>query len=527
MVALSLARVYTLPVKRVLFLKALAKPLGDGATGSILLGDPPIDHDAVRRQLERLIASPFFNQSRRYSSLLRYVVEETLDGRSDRLKERTVGIDVFGRNPSYDTNADPVVRTTAAQLRHRLARYYSQPGHEGEVRIGLPPGAYVPEFRQPDSGHKVFALQVEVEPERDLGGITSAEVAPVLVEAKSPGRPASSINWPRLLLLAGVAVVLVAASIAAFYQIQASREDASLRKFWGPVWDSGGSVLICIGGGQNNNGAGNQASAGTQTAEVAAPASGPTVAESLRANSVAWPDAMVTAELAGLAKSKGQTVRLRKSGLIGFADLRESPDILVGGFNNQWIMRLDANLRYRYVRDREADISYIQDQKNPDRRDWGVHFRQPYATFLQDYGVITRVLDTQHGKDGYHRFRNRVVWNHGRGRLPDAGEIHEEGCGQCSQGVGAQEHAGGLLNRSHQRQRRSAAHSGDLVLVAVLSFGIAQVGGESERRWWQRSDRGRLRMRYSSFPRLVCCGVRLKPSEEAPAKSWLEARWAL
>ena len=60
---------------------------------------------------------------------------------------------------------------------------------------------------------------------------------------------------------------------------------------------------------------------------------------------------------------------------------------------NQWIMRLDANLRYRYVRDREADISYIQDQKDPSRRDWGVHFRRPYSTFLQDYGVITRVLD--------------------------------------------------------------------------------------------------------------------------------------
>lgn len=374
-------------------LKELAKPAGDVAEGSLAPGELQIGHDAVRRELERLIASPLFSQSRRYSSLLRYVVEETLDGRSPRLKERTVGIDVFGRSPLYDTNADPVVRTTAAQLRHRLTQYYSQPGHESEVRIGLPPGAYVPEFRQPDPGHKIFALHVEVAPEPDLAGTAAAEVAPVLVENSSPARPGLSMNWPRPLLLAGVAVVLVVLSVAGFYQIQASREDASLRKFWGPVWDSGGSVLICIGGGQNNNGPGNQAGAGTSTAEAATPASGPTVAESLRANSVAWPDAMVTAELAGLAKSSGQTVRLRKSGLIAFADLRESPDILVGGFNNQWIMRLDENLRYRYVRDRETDVNYIQDQKNPDRRDWAVHFRQPYSTFLQDYGVMTRVMD--------------------------------------------------------------------------------------------------------------------------------------
>jgi hypothetical protein len=380
-------------MKEGLLLKELAKSSGDAANGLSAPVEPQIDHDAVRRQLERLIASPLFNQSRRYSSLLRYVVEETLEGRSDRLKERTVGIDVFGRSPSYDTNADPVVRTTAAQLRHRIAQYYSQSGHEGEVRIGLPPGAYVPEFRQPASGHTVFALHVEVATERDIETVP-AEVAPVLAESVPAGKPVLSNFWLRRVVLAGVALALVALSVAAFYQIQAARQDASLRKFWGPVWDSGGSVLICIGGGQSKNGQGNQeGGSGTPATQSTAPDSAPTVSDSLRANSVAWPDAMVTAELAGLAKSSGQTVRLRKSGLIAFADLRESPDILVGGFNNQWIMRVDANLRYRYVHDREADVHYIQDQKNPDRRDWAVHLRHPYSTFLQDYGVITRVLD--------------------------------------------------------------------------------------------------------------------------------------
>jgi hypothetical protein len=102
---------------------------------------------------------------------------------------------------------------------------------------------------------------------------------------------------------------------------------------------------------------------------------------------------MVTAELAGLARANGQNLRFRKSAQIAFADLRESPDILVGGFNNQWIMRLDSTLRYRYAHDHDTDWGYIEDQKNPSKRDWGVHFRQPYSSFLVDYGVITRVLD--------------------------------------------------------------------------------------------------------------------------------------
>jgi hypothetical protein len=380
-------------------LKQFAKPADGVVVEPITPGEPQIDPDAVRLQLERLIESPLFNQSKRYSRLLRYVVEETLDGRSARLKERTVGIDVFGRDPAYDTNADPVVRTTAAQLRHRIAQYYSQPGREDEIRIGLPPGAYVPEFRVAANGHNLFALHAAVSPKGDLAaGCAPAEVASQVARLPDirSGRQATAIavQWRRTIFSAVGAITLAALALMAFNQIQTSRQDVALRKFWGPVWDPKGSVLVCIGGGQTGNFPGNQAgSSGAVVPVPATPDTGPTVSESLRANSVAWPDAMVTAELAGLAKASGQTVRLRKSGLIAFADLRESPDILVGGFNNQWIMRLDANLRYRYVRDREADISYIQDQKDPSRRDWGVHFRQPYSTFLQDYGVITRVLD--------------------------------------------------------------------------------------------------------------------------------------
>ena len=89
-------------------LKQFAKPADGVVVEPITPGEPQIDPDAVRLQLERLIESPLFNQSKRYSRLLRYVVEETLDGRSARLKESTVGIDVFGRDPAYDTNVDPV-----------------------------------------------------------------------------------------------------------------------------------------------------------------------------------------------------------------------------------------------------------------------------------------------------------------------------------------------------------------------------------------------------------------------------------
>jgi hypothetical protein len=68
---------------------------------------------AVRAQLEKIVASVSFRNSKRYPALLRYVVEKTLEGGGSELKERNIGIDVFGREPSYDLGIDPIVRITA------------------------------------------------------------------------------------------------------------------------------------------------------------------------------------------------------------------------------------------------------------------------------------------------------------------------------------------------------------------------------------------------------------------------------
>src|ERR1700744_2172538 len=104
---------------------------------------------AVQAQLERILANPLFRNSKRYPNLLRYVVERTLDGHPGELKERTLGVEVFAREPDYDTNLDPVVRITAAEIRKRLAQYYQEPAHEAELRIDLPLGSYAARFQSP------------------------------------------------------------------------------------------------------------------------------------------------------------------------------------------------------------------------------------------------------------------------------------------------------------------------------------------------------------------------------------------
>src|ERR1035438_8213611 len=111
---------------------------------------PP--REEVRKQLARLLASSLFQHSKHYPALLRYVVNETLDGRGGFLKERALGVEVFGRDPDYDSNADPVVRTSACEVRKRIAQYYHEPGHELEIRIDLASGSYTPEFRYAPPG---------------------------------------------------------------------------------------------------------------------------------------------------------------------------------------------------------------------------------------------------------------------------------------------------------------------------------------------------------------------------------------
>ncbi|HUP03598.1 MAG TPA: hypothetical protein VMU19_06395, partial [Bryobacteraceae bacterium] len=107
------------------------------------------DKAAVQEQLDRLLANPAFKNSKRYPALLRFAVERVLAGYTDSVKERTIGVEVFHRNPNYDTNQDPVVRTTAVEVRKRLAQYYADPEHSGELRIEFPAGSYMPEFHMP------------------------------------------------------------------------------------------------------------------------------------------------------------------------------------------------------------------------------------------------------------------------------------------------------------------------------------------------------------------------------------------
>lgn len=108
--------------------------------------DVPVE--AVRSQLEAILASSTFADSRNLSRFLRQVVEETISGRGDRLKEYVVGAEILGKGESFDPKADPSVRIQARRLRAKLAEYYQTAGRDDPVSIELPKGSYAPVFHQ-------------------------------------------------------------------------------------------------------------------------------------------------------------------------------------------------------------------------------------------------------------------------------------------------------------------------------------------------------------------------------------------
>jgi serine/threonine-protein kinase len=111
-----------------------------------------IDPEKVRRQLDRTLASKAFRQVDRLQRFLSFIVTETLGGHGDNLKEFLIGVEVFGKESSFDPRMDPIVRVQARRLRARLTRYYREEGRGDEILIELPKGGYAPLFQQVEAG---------------------------------------------------------------------------------------------------------------------------------------------------------------------------------------------------------------------------------------------------------------------------------------------------------------------------------------------------------------------------------------
>lgn len=184
----------------------------------------PTEADA-RDQLDRILASPAFAANAQRKALLRYLVEEALAGRGDKLKGFAIAVAVFGRDETFDPQSDPVVRLEARRLRRDLDIYYGTAGAHDPVRITIPKGAYIPSFTWQEGTPALSPSSpvITAEPEAASGGAASFEPTGRPTAAASSGapsgpaaeavEPATSRRGVRRRLvptLVGAAIILVA-----------------------------------------------------------------------------------------------------------------------------------------------------------------------------------------------------------------------------------------------------------------------------------------------------------------------------
>jgi hypothetical protein len=341
----------------------------------------PAAKNAINEQLERLLASSFFSHSKRFPNFLRFVVEQTLAGDAGEIKERTLGIEIFGKDADYDTAADPIVRVTAAEIRKRVAQYYQDPAHNEELRITLPSGAYVPQFHSPKGG-AAFGLP---------------EVDPVVhaVAAEPGAKPAATQalrrwSWTPAVIL--VLVVLIAGgSYFAWKQATLSASDI----FWQPVLSTGDPILICLADQTQTSGQILRDSADPTRQVLLKPMDRPT--DNL--TTVAIGDLSAIVRIAGLLQSHGKKYNLRGEAVTSLADLRSGPAVFIGAFDNAWTLRLTDPLRYHFSNNADMTEVRIVDNTAPQQSNWLVSRAVQISTNnYRDYAIVARFTDTNTGK---------------------------------------------------------------------------------------------------------------------------------
>jgi hypothetical protein len=299
----------------------------------------------VREELDRVLASHEFQSSKLCQSFLRYVVENTLNGHTDSLKERTIGIEVFGKTTSYDPSEDAGVRVKAGEVRKRLRSYYLSGPADAQLSIDLPAGTYIPEFRH-------------VKREEQLA-------------------PAKSWVRSRLFLIAS-SVVLLGLAMSAFFWLRPHPVADSLDQFWSPVFQSRKAVFVCTAPVPVYSDVRNS---GGDT---------PTRVEDfvlIPNRFVAVSDVNSATQIAEMFGRMGEPYKLRIGNDVSFRDLRTTPAVLVGFSYTQW-HEIGEHFRY------SIDLSHRPFGVSQDGAltNWTIKNHPDDPELNEDYAIVSRVL---------------------------------------------------------------------------------------------------------------------------------------
>ena len=372
-----------------------------------------VQKEQIKSALALLCQSSAFSGSRRSRDFLSFVVKHALLEPGEHLKERTIGVEVFNRPPSYSTGDDPIVRVQAGDVRRRLERFYRLP-HADTVRvqIGLPVGSYMPEFLFDHSMVEEESTPRHVPlPPLVSDVVTSADQAAPPEENHSFEKvsilrqnTSTTVKWA----VAGLLLLVPVIYLSVVKRVWLNKSSQAAR-FWEPVLKSEEAVLIGV-------------------PKSVAYAPGPLLYNEYRQKhpgsfqnewqrtstplpldpdlKMTWSDMQLrdefgvgvgttyaAAELSVFFARRQKASNLRVGNDYAFEDIRKAPTVLLGAFNNRWTMQFSTDLPYRFV---ERDGRLNIEERDGKQRVWQVQRKR--SGTADDYALVVRLPESASGQ---------------------------------------------------------------------------------------------------------------------------------
>ncbi len=360
-----------------------------------------IEQEAVEHTVQAILQSSVFRSSRQCQLLLRYIVDHSLAGEENLLRERVIGAQVFGRPVDYDTGNDPVVRSRVAEVRKRLAQCYDDQHNDIAVHITIPSGSYRAVFSQArststqESSTDLLIEQPASSTNTGNKPLPGGFVRPAVSIGILPAlRAKADVLGSRVILVRLLALCIVgaAAALLTLHQSRVRQTDKAFLQFWIPFRSPAKTAILYIGANYTYRLTGEFLNRYRQ--EHGLVNTGPEFFISLQPNEtiarndliptnnfIGFGDVAATGKLIAMLTRLNERYDLRYGDDITVTDLQSSPVLLIGGFSNTWTLKLTEGLRY----------TLAQGDRIVDHQDSSKIFRIGTPLQQNDYAIVSRM----------------------------------------------------------------------------------------------------------------------------------------
>lgn len=335
--------------------------------------DTEDDLKEFQQHLKEVVEGAAFRGSQRSGQFLRYIVDQAIAGHFDALKERSIGVELFKRSPTYDTGEDAIVRVTASDVRRRLLQHYGSQMTASEFRIGLPPGNYIPEITRQSFAKegRTLPVPIPVAPEKTLElppvDPQDLEISEMTRHFRRPG-----VNW---LLLAGLFVLLnIAVWIVFGGRLLAKNGTPAAILPWSTIFHLQHATFLVtcdpnIAEIQGLTGLSISASEYANQQYLPQPGSLPPdvmriIRDVLRGDKAANVDTPIVASVAALAQANAEKISVRPARELRLADLDTDNNFIFLGSprSNPWTSLFSEQLDFKIIFDKASHQEIILNQ---------------------------------------------------------------------------------------------------------------------------------------------------------------------